>query len=146
VNRHLSAEEIASWLIGERSPQLERHMSECPACFAEAARMEAALAEFRGAVRDWSEGRVCSAWRPQTRSKTARWLLAAAAGLLVICGSYWEFRARQRAAEAALADALLLEQVDAQISRAVPEPMEPLVQLVSWNTNAVNAQKSGEMQ
>jgi hypothetical protein len=40
---------------------------------------------------------------------------------------------RQRQAEIARADALLLEQVDAEVSRAVPRPMEPLVKLVSWD-------------
>ena len=37
--------------------------------------------------------------------------------------------------DAARADALLLERVDSSLSRSVPEPMEPLLTLVSWNSN-----------
>jgi hypothetical protein len=63
-----------------------------------------------------------------------RWALVAAA-LLVLAAVpiYRNAQDRQRQAEIARADALLLEQVDAEVSRAVPRPMEPLVKLVSWD-------------
>ena len=38
----------------------------------------------------------------------------------------------------ARADALLLEQVDAEVSRAVPRPMEPLAKLVSWDFSSTD--------
>ena len=63
-----------------------------------------------------------------------RWALAAAALLvLAVVPIYRNAQDRQRQAEIARADTLLLEQVDAEVSRAVPRPMEPLVKLVSWD-------------
>jgi hypothetical protein len=68
-----------------------------------------------------------------------RWALVAAA-LLVLAAVpvYRNVQDRQRQAEIARADALLLEQVDAEVSRAVPRPMEPLVKLVSWDFSATD--------
>jgi hypothetical protein len=43
------------------------------------------------------------------------------------------------ATAAALADSQLLERVDSAISQGVPEPMEPLVSLVTWNSTAADA-------
>jgi hypothetical protein len=59
---------------------------------------------------------------------------------------YWTARSRERAAESARADTLLLEQVDSAISRAVPEPMEPLVNLVAWNSSPVENKRKVERQ
>ncbi len=105
--------------------------------------MEAALELFRGSVRHWS-GRQRRAEPPAIGSispgrwgssiQPMRWALAAAA-LLVLAAVpvYRSVQDRQRQAEIARADALLLEQVDAEVSRAVPRPMEPLAKLVSWD-------------
>src|SRR5208283_5891399 len=96
-----------------------------------------------GSVRHWS-GRqsrseptdisnILSA-RRGPRIQPMRWALVAAA-LLVLAAVpvHRNAQERQRQAEIARADALLLEQVDAEVSRAVPRPMEPLVKLVSWD-------------
>ena len=68
-----------------------------------------------------------------------RWALVAAA-LLVLAAIpiYRNAQDRQRQAEIARADALLLEQVDAEVSRAVPRPMEPLVKLVYWDFSSTD--------
>jgi hypothetical protein len=49
--------------------------------------------------------------------------------------------ARERTVLDAAEDTALLNQVDTQISRAVPGPMEPLVPLVAWNTDANDTHK-----
>ena len=67
-----------------------------------------------------------------------RWVLVAAALLVLAVPIYRNAQDRQRQAEIARADALLLEQVDAEVSRAVPRPMEPLVKLVSWDFSATD--------
>jgi hypothetical protein len=143
MSQHLSSGEISQWMIGERTPQQEQHVGQCSECGAELARMEAALELFRGSVRHWS-GRQRRAEPPAIGSispgrwgssiQPMRWALAAAA-LLVLAAVpvYRSVQDRQRQAEIARADALLLEQVDAEVSRAVPRPMEPLAKLVSWD-------------
>jgi hypothetical protein len=136
MSQHLSSQQISQWMIGERTPQQEQHVGECSQCGAEVARMEAALGLFRGSVRHWSDlqVRVPRPLAPGPRPHPVRWALAAAA-LLVLAAVpvYRSAQDRQRQAEIARADALLLEQVDAEVSRAVPRPMEPLVKLVSWD-------------
>jgi hypothetical protein len=147
--QHLSAEQISQWMMGERTPQLERHVAECDECRAELGQLETALAQFRGAVREWSGSATPPAWRqPAARGPWFSWqrlvMAAAALCVLLVLPVYWSIRARERAeqAAAARADALLLERVDSAISRAVPEPMEPLVNLVTWNSSpAENAKK-----
>jgi hypothetical protein len=137
---HLSAEQISHWLIGERQPETERHLAACDACRTELAQLQGALVQFRSAVREWSAASAPPEWRPAARAGWFSWprLAVAAAALAVLISApvYWTERRRERAAEAARADAQLLEQVDSEISRAVPEPMEPLVNLVTWNTGS----------
>jgi hypothetical protein len=148
MSQHLSSREISQWMIGERTPQQERHVGECSECGAEVARMEAALGLFRGSVRHWSSGQSraeppaigsISPARRGLRTQPMRWALATAA-LLVLAAVpiYRSVQDRQRQAELARADALLLEQVDAEVSRAVPRPMEPLVKLVSWDFSSTD--------
>jgi hypothetical protein len=148
MSQHLSARQISQWTIGERTPQQEQHVRECPECAAELARLEAALGLFRGSVRHWS-GRQSRAEppaiasilpaRPSSRIQPMRWALVAAA-LLVLAAVpiYRNVQDRQRQAEIARADALLLEQVDAEVSRVVPRPMEPLAKLVSWDFSSTD--------
>jgi anti-sigma factor RsiW len=148
---HLSAEQISQWMIGDRHPQLERHVAECDECRGELAQLENTLVQFRGAVRDWSGSAVPQAWQqPASRGPWFSWLrlVIAAATLffLVALPVYWNSRVRERAAEAARADALLLERVDSSISRAVPEPMEPLVNMVTWNSSPAEKKKKVERQ
>jgi hypothetical protein len=148
MSRHLSPRQISQWMIGERTPQQEQHVGQCSECGAELARMEAALALFRGSVRHWSDRQVRfpRPLAPTRRSSgyparplPVRWALVAAA-LLVLAAVpiYRNARERQRQAEIARADALLLEQVDAEVSRAVPRPMEPLAKLVSWDFSSTD--------
>jgi hypothetical protein len=48
---------------------------------------------------------------------------------------------RPSAQDSAAADAVLLQQIDADVSQTVPESMEPLVKLVSWNGGTAGASK-----
>ena len=135
MSGHLSAEEMAKWMAGERSVDAERHVRQCPQCGGELAGLEETLAQFRGAVRGWSDrlappARLGEASRPTIR---ARWAIAAAAlGILSAIPVYRSAADRRREAERERADAALLEQVDAAVSRRVPSPMEPLTTLVAW--------------
>jgi hypothetical protein len=151
MNEHLSPEDISRWFAGERGTAAQRHAGECEACSARLDRMESALAEFRGSAHDWSAaqaGRVPRlARRPASRHFAWRWVLAAASLLVLATGpGLWDSHQRaERVAELARADALL-EQVDAQISRAVPQTMEPLVALVTWGNGPTDGSQDKEMQ
>lgn len=135
MSGHLSAEEIAKWMAGERTADAERHVRQCPRCGAEVARLEETLTQFRGAVRGWSERlapppRLVEARRPIVPAKWA--LTVAALVMLAAIPVFWSATDRRREAEQERADAALLEQVDAAVSRRVPSPMEPLMTLIAW--------------
>jgi hypothetical protein len=146
--QHLSAEQISQWMIGERTPQLEHHIAECEECRGELEQLENTLQQFRGSVRAWSGSAAVPAWQAPEREPWFSWpKLVLAAALLLLLGSlpvFWNIRARHRAAEVAQEDTQLLERVDSSISRAVPEPMEPLVNLVTWNATPAEKNKKVE--
>jgi len=144
MDRHLDSETMERWLAGERGASAGEHLGVCPECRAEVARLESLLAGFRGAAREWSgrqplarppAGWAASTIAPRRRLTVMRWAaVAVAAGLLAAIPAYRDYRRREAAAQAAAqaaANALLLEQVSADISRPVPEPLAPLIELVS---------------
>ena len=141
---HLSSEDICRWIAGERAAGEESHVRECSLCAAEVARLEGALQRFGGAVREWSAAQPgaqsTGAWRVdraahQWRVKRFQWSLAAAALVLLAVVPAWKgARDRRVAEEAARADAILMEQVDYQVSRTVPATLEPLVNLAVWES------------
>lgn len=153
---HLSAEQISQWMVGERTPQLERHVAECAACRSELGQMENTLSQFRSAMRESAASMAVPEWRePAPQASWFAWprvvLTAAVLVLLVAVPISWRVRVREQAAreqvtptsQVALSDAQLLESVDSEISQAVPGPMEPLVSLVTWNSTwADQSQKS----
>ena len=112
--------------------------------------MEASLSLFRGSVRQWSDGQSSShdrrAWKVErTRTGFAGqprlWALVTAMVLmLAVIPIYRDAQDKQRKAELAKADAILLEQVDAQVSRAVPAPMEPLA---PWSSEENGTEEGG---
>jgi anti-sigma factor RsiW len=142
---HLSSEQLAEWIAGQPSLMVAQHVRDCPACRAELADFRETLGEFRGAVRAWSEDQAGkyrenavrsnpSALR-EPRSRTAlnrmvshqlAWALLIAA--VCIVASFVLPRPVGRKAPGS--DAVLLNQVDTQVSRTVPSSMEPLMKLV----------------
>ncbi|HYV61780.1 MAG TPA: hypothetical protein VE958_03850 [Bryobacteraceae bacterium] len=132
MNSHLSSEEMYQWLSGEHMDEVEEHFRECEACQTELHQLKNALAGFRSSLEECPVPAV--SWRP-VRQILPRWILATAALLLLtVAPVYWSAR-QQRLAEQAQADELLLERVNAGLSRSVPASMEPLMQLVSQKEN-----------
>jgi hypothetical protein len=77
MNLHLSEDQIAEWIAGERGGEAEQHMLECPECAAEAERTRKAFVLFR------DSGHACAEyWRMQSPVKSprrvGRWVPAAA--------------------------------------------------------------------
>jgi len=132
MNSHLSPQQIAKWMIGERAPSEEQHVRDCPQCGAEIARLQSALAAFGGAVRDWSERQtVVKPVREGRGVRPFRWVWVAAGALLLATAVPIHKLEQRRELERARADALLMEQVDIEVSRAIATPMEPLAKLMT---------------
>ena len=143
MTEHLAAGRITECVGGGPGPEEQRHLLECAECRAEVARLRSTLGQFREAVRGWS-GELGERARERARAAARRgpvrvwfrWPVLATAALalaIAVAPVYKTVRDRQRAAEA-LADAQLLEQVDREVTESVPGPMEPLAQLVSWDS------------
>jgi anti-sigma factor RsiW len=132
---HLSTDQLSEYVLAQPSPLIERHIQDCPACRAELTNFREALGEFRGAVRAWSQDQAkqvlaSPAALPERRSWAASHQLAWALLIAVVCVIASFVIPRHRVESAAGSDAVLLNQVDAQVSRTAPSSMEPLMKLV----------------
>ncbi|HUB83270.1 MAG TPA: hypothetical protein VMB03_30925 [Bryobacteraceae bacterium] len=151
---HLSAEQISQWVIGERTAQLEEHVEECAACRGELAQIESTISQFRTAMRDPANLAPAPEWRiPAPFASWFTWprvvLTATALAALLAMPISWRVRTheqalREQAVRAAQADAQLLESVDSEISQAVPETMQPLVTLATWNSSSAKQHQKAQ--
>ena len=146
MSEHLTAGQISEWTAGERNPELERHLRACAACRSEIDDFQKVLAGFQGAVRAWSntqcEDGSRLAWRAENRAQQrvqprVYWMAAAAAfcaliAILVFHGSV-PHQVLSSEAHTSTSDATLMRQVDTEVSQTVPDAMEPLMKLVSWD-------------
>lgn len=138
---HLSSEGIFRSIAGDGTPADREHMQICAECREEVRKLENALSSYGGFARDWGGGQVpvapsLSHLLRETRrpAHIARWTGLAAAvavGILVLVTPRVD---KDRKAEPLGADpvqdVLLLEQVNAQLSRTAPMAMEPLLILL----------------
>jgi hypothetical protein len=137
----LTAEQIAQWIAGERPAEAALHVAGCGRCRQEVAHFEDVLAQFRSSAR--SVNVPLPVLRTRRSPMWPRWVAVAAAALLVLVPVYRDRRERERAA-IEREDAQLLQQVDTEISRAVPGSMDPLVKMVSWNSGSMGRNPNEE--
>jgi hypothetical protein len=145
---HLTTWEQEEYVINRRAPQLLRHLSECAECRAAVARLEHGVGIFRHAAVEWSGQSLAT--RPQQWATASnrrlpvnalRWAFAAAVPLLLLVLALLPFHlASPRPALPAMAisDDALLQQVDEQLSVAVPSSMESLTHLVSTDNGGTS--------
>ncbi len=140
MSQHLSSEQIDAWVIGERMPEVSRHLETCAACAGEVGRITGALNLFESAVRSWAQEQPASlrVLRENTTPYFNSWRVGLACALLMlllISSPFFIDRhtSRETAATAsrtAMQDEMLLRQVQLEISQSVPTPMEPLARLM----------------
>jgi hypothetical protein len=140
---HLSAWEHEECVLGQPTPEMRCHLAECASCRVAVARLEDGVALFRNAAVEWSSD--CLATRPQQPhivvrrglpAAALRWAIAAAVLLVLALLPFHVGNPRpvQRAAD--ISDDVLLQQVDEQVSVAVPSSMESLTHLVSTDSSS----------
>jgi anti-sigma factor RsiW len=158
---HLSAWEQEEYILNQgteqQSPEVLRHLAECVACRAEVARLEHGVAVFRSAAVEWSSQSLAS--RPQQLQSVPlerlpitrmRWAFAAVVPLVLLLLALlpWHLfhlstpqttHPAVQISAAQISDDALLEQVDEQVSVAVPSSMESLTHLVSADNNSGTA-------
>jgi len=138
MNSHLSLEQISEFLVGNATPEQAQHAANCAECAAELSQLQETLSAFRGSVQHWAKQSGGSVIPDRAylvneerfyNVHPLRWALAATALIVLAIPVYNDIRNRDRQKQAE--DVLLLEQVNAHLSRAVPAPMEPLLELLS---------------
>ncbi len=151
MSTHLSSEQITAWVVGERGQEADCHLGECAACRIEVRGLEETLLAFRSSAREWSDEQFNPNFRlPANRREERSWIrgFSWAVAALVLCLFLGRLISRSVPANAvprdATSDADLLKEIDQEVSRTVPGPMEPLTELVSWDANSSTsaAQKS----
>lgn len=145
---HLNEEAISRWTAGERDAAAAEHLRTCPECSAAIAGIEAVFSGFRRAAQVWAESCPQSLaplnWRAAAEASRRTWTAprrwAAVAATIVLLAAFPAYRSysRHQAAERARADAVLLQEINEDITRPAPEPLEPLIQLVSQTTTGDN--------
>jgi predicted anti-sigma-YlaC factor YlaD len=139
MSREQEEELIIRFAMHEESAEDRVHLQECSACRQEVERTLDALRSFRGSVREWSEKEAEAAQqavlKPVRRSLVASWgPIFAVLLLLAFIGSrYLVTRdvVKKGSPGAVDTDAVLLKQVNTDLTRGVPSGMEPLLTLVS---------------
>ena len=144
---HLSNWEQEEYLLNQRTPQMLRHMAECAACRDAIDRLDQTLGMFRTTAVAYSAqslaGRplpVFSSARRWLPVHMLRWSFAALLPLVLLALALLPLHLstpKPVRTAAPISDDALLEQVDEQLSVAVPSSMESLTHLVSArNTGA----------
>ena len=140
MSAHLTSQQVSEWILGDHSREAELHVRSCSLCQAEIGQFEASLKGFRSSVRQWSEEQLPPYSPLQVKRNPARlWAMgiawATAAIILCILLGRLSYRPAPQP-QTATADTTLLAQIDHEVSRTVPDSMESLTQLVSWDASS----------
>ena len=128
-------------ILGRCTPEEQRHARECPECSRELARFHDPVSTFRTVMQNWSDRenapRLADVSVFLSRSRRFanplwRW---APAGLAIIILSAIPIYIQQQKLQSELEqatreDVLLMDAVNAHLSRTIPAPMEPIMALV----------------
>jgi predicted anti-sigma-YlaC factor YlaD len=159
MGEHFTDGQVAEWVAGERVPEREAHLQDCPVCRSQVESFQAALTGFGASMRAWSETQYVAAEasvkaRSSVRPVALRGSVYAAAALAALClvavlVMFHGVLLRQGApvdTRSSLTDAVLLRQIDTEVSQTVPDAMEPLTELVSWDSPAEEGSQSKQTQ
>ena len=137
--RHLTSDEISNALIGYATSEQQEHARKCTECATCLEHLQETFSVFRESVHQWSgknEGAIPKSIDFHQNSAgigllRLRWALASAVLIILLVIPVYKNKRDEKRARQAMEDALLLEQVNASLTREVPVSMEPLMKLVS---------------
>ena len=148
MNEHLSEDRISHWLVEGAASEDAVHARECETCRGKIQKAQEPLMMFRDSLTAWSKAQPSRAF-PRAALAGRHWIrmrygaaglaMAAVLGWAVLAGLHVTSPApRQPAAQSlpkpAISDAVLMQQVDEEVSESVPDAMAPLTDLVSWDS------------
>jgi hypothetical protein len=142
MSNHLSEEQFAKCLAGQSTNEERQHLAVCRECSSELDRFRESISLFSNALTDRVEARVALRPSLELRPATAadpkwRWALVAATALVLalmpIIGIKTDIIWRQPIGITVVQDNdadALMRTVELQLSRTIPEPMEPVIALL----------------
>jgi hypothetical protein len=139
MSGHLSAEQIDGYILGEATLEVQQHVRNCERCQGEVNGLRDAFSSFRDSMHQLAAS-PNAGWQP-SRSWTPVSRLSLAAIALAVClfiAFSIPWRSTLRSATQEAADAALLNRIDAEVSRTVPSPMEPLTEFLSNDSSTTN--------
>jgi hypothetical protein len=138
MSGHLSKDQISKLLSGQATAEECVHSRVCDRCRQQVTQLAETLSILRESVRHWaSESKGAAVPADFLRSRPGalrlpqfrRIAAAAVLAIIVLIPLYWNVPVRPRKTSDA-EDAILLEQINAQLSRDVPAPMESFMNMV----------------
>jgi hypothetical protein len=131
MTEHLSPERVFEAIAGHRNAEVEEHLRVCLSCDAEVDRLQTSIAGLSQAIHGVSTPQIRWAeLRPQSRTRQFTWIAAAAMIAITVAVPVYEETQNRQIEAMGEADAGLLEEVDAQLSREVPASMQSLMELM----------------
>jgi hypothetical protein len=150
VNNHLSEDQIAEWVLGTRDDFASRHLETCRACSVEVKELRSTISCFRDSIHAAAE-RDDSYWRKRqhaiTEHASARdwyplhWAWVAAMVMVLVAALFLTRTPsplQNKATEDA--DKVLLQEVQGDLAREVPEALAPAV-LIAEERNEILTNK-----
>jgi hypothetical protein len=146
VNNHLSEDQITEWVLGTRDEFVRRHLETCDACSREAEELHRTISSFRDSIHATAQ-RDQSFWRNQQlaiRKKVSardwyplHWAWAVAMVMVLITALILTRPPNSPQNNASEdADKALLQEVQGDLAREVPEALAPAV-LIAEERNAI---------
>lgn len=139
MSGHLSKDQISKLLSGQATAEECGHSQACDLCRQQVTQLAETLSILRESVRHWaseSQGAAVPADFLRSRPDASRFRLqfrriaaAAVLAMIVLIPLYWNVPVSPRKTSD-VEDVILLEQINAQLSRDVPAPMESFMKMV----------------
>ena len=148
MNNHLSEDQITEWTLGARDDFVSRHLETCRACSVAVEELRSAISCFRDSIHATAQ-RDNSFWRDQQLAIRERvsdwyplhWAWVAAMAMVLIAAIFLTRTAnppQNKATEDA--DKALLQEVQGDLVREVPEALAPAV-LIAEERNEILTNK-----
>lgn len=150
MNNHLTDDQITEWMLGTRDALVSRHLETCAACSLEAEELRRTISGFRDSIHaatqcddsNWGKLHVAISERASTRDWYPLHWAWAVALVMVLITAIFLTRIPDASQKVATEDAdkVLLQDVQSDLSREVPEALEPAV-LIDEERNEILTNK-----
>ena len=139
MSKHLSQEQFETSVLGQAGAWELEHTRQCPECSAELERFSEGVALFRRAVHDLAgdsdalkDGEFAASRPTSARIPGWNWTLAATAIVAAIVLPFFVSLPEPVAnAPAEMSPEAVMERLNRHLAGSVPEPMEPMLSLIS---------------